>query len=164
MNKNKFILSTILLFLMSSCLTQRITTEMTSNALSYAISGQSEMDIYYRVGAPTSTIPTPDGGKILKYEWQSVGMLPTPNTTRSTTNFNGRVSSPYNPYGGTNFNGTVNTNSSSRSYTPYQNTSYLEVFLNKQGKCVNFQYKMPQYQLNQFYERFKSYIPPKSKK
>jgi hypothetical protein len=161
MKNLKLLILVLTLFVINSC---TVTSEMTSNAMSYAIMGKREMDIYYRVGSPTVIIQTPDGGKIMRYEWASVGMMPTPSMTRSTTNFNGNVSSPYNPYGGTYITGTVNTNSSSRSYTPYQKTSYLEVFLNKQGKCVHFQYKMPQYQLEEFYNRFKGYIPKESKR
>jgi hypothetical protein len=55
---------------------------------------------------------------------------------------------------------TINTETNDTKYKIYQvDKSFLEIFLNKDGKCVRFQQDMTKSQLEQFYEKFKKYIP-----
>lgn len=52
---------------------------MGKDAIHNATVGQNDETIYSRLGAPTKTISSDDGGKILVYEFYSQSMYLTPD-------------------------------------------------------------------------------------
>ena len=145
----------VLTILFSSCAT---INKMTNEAIHYAIVGQNEMIVYSRLGLPARTIQTPDGEKKLIYELHSRGMFTTPNKSRTTLTYSGDMGH-HDKHLNIHYS-SVDTRTNESIYTIYQeDTSFLEVFLNNEGNCVRFQHNMTRPQLEQFYERFKQYIP-----
>jgi len=152
--KNSFFLL-VLTILFSSCATLN---KMSNDAIYHAIVGQDETTVYKRLGMPARTIPTPDGGKKMIYEYQNRGMFTTPNKSRLTFTYSGEMANQ-EPHLNWKYS-SVNTETNAPKYTVYQeDTSLLEVFLNNEGQCVRFQHNMTKRQLEQFYERFNKYTP-----
>ena len=140
--------------LFHSCAT---TNKMTDEAFHYAIVGQNEKTLYFRVGKPTSITSTSDGGKVMIYEYYSKGMYSTPYKSKITYN------PEINKIGereGLTFNSGTNTATNDPKFTIYdQNISYLKLYLEKQGNCVRFEQNLPKEQLEMYYEQFKRYLP-----
>lgn len=150
--------SNLLLFLAilySSCTS---INKMSNEAIHHAIIGQNEMIVHSRLGLPVRTIQTQDGEKKLIYELHSNGMFTTPYKSRLTFNYSGDMANQ-EPHLNWQYS-SINTETNKDKYTIYQeDTSFLEVFLNNEGHCVRFQHNMTRPQLEQFYKRFKQYIP-----
>ena len=129
------------------------TTKMTNIEFSDALVGQNEMNIYSKLGPPTRTVTSSDGGKIMIYEFYTKGMFLTPNKSKVTYKTN---KDTFGNKSGLTFNSGVNTVTNDPKYTIYQkNVSYLKVFLDKQGNCYRFDQDLPQEQLDIYHERFK---------
>ena len=131
---------------------------MSNEAIHYAIVGQNEKMVYSRLGIPARILPTSDGGKKLIYEFHNRGMVTTPNKSKLTFNYSGDMADQ-DPHLNWQYSN-VNTKTNDDKYAIYQeDTSVLEVFLNKEGQCTRFQHNLSKMQLEPFYERFKKYIP-----
>ena len=131
--------------------------KMTNNAIHYAIVGQNEMTVFKRLGVPAKTVATSDGEKKLIYEYYSKGMFTTPYDSRVTYS---QKKDAFGNSEGLIIHGGVNTVTNDPKYTIYEkDVSYLEVFLDKEGKCVRFQQNLQKKQLEMLYEQFKKYIP-----
>jgi hypothetical protein len=147
-----FILLTIMF---SSCIS---VNRLSNEAIYHAVVGQDEHIIFNRLGMPTETQRTPDGGKKLIYELHSKGMVSNPNKSKLTFNRSGDMANQ-DPHLNWKYS-TVNTETNDPKYKIYQiDKSFLELFLNNDGQCVSFQQNMTNPQLKHFYERFKKYIP-----
>ena len=143
-----------LAILFGSCSTS---IRMVNEAFNHALVGQDELTVYSRLGPPTRTIPTSDGGKILVYEFYSKGMFETPYISKIT--YNPKENAVGERQGFT-FNSGVNTATNDPKYTLYQNdVSYLKILLNNKGTCVNFEQNLDRDQLERYYQYFKSYNP-----
>lgn len=144
----------ILTILFISCATSN---RMTNKAIHHAIIGQNEKTIYSRLGIPTRTIPSPDQGKIMIYEYYAKGKFTTPYN--SSVNYNSDMDLLGNREGFT-FTSVVNTVTNDTKYTIYDtNVSYLKIYLNNQKNCVKFEQNLPREQFEIFYENFKHYLP-----
>lgn len=152
--KNPMILL-VLTIMFNSCTS---INRLTNKAIFHAVAGQNENDIYSRLGMPTETQRTPDGGKKLIYELHSKGMVSNPNKSKLTFNYLGDMANQ-EPHLNWKYS-TINTETNDPKYKIYNvDKSFLELILNNDGKCVRFQQNMTKSQLEQFYERFKKYIP-----
>ena len=152
--KNSLILI-VLIIMFSSCTS---INRLSNEAIYHAVVGQNENIIYNRLGMPTETQRTPDGGKKLIYELHSKGMVSNPNKSKLTFNYSGDMANQA-PHLNWKYS-TINTKTNDPKYKIYPvDKSFLELFLNKDGKCVRFQQNMTKPQLEQFYKRFKKYIP-----
>ena len=60
------------------------TNKMARESLHHPLVGQNESTIYSRLGPPTKTLTSSDGGKVLIYEHNSKGMFLTPNKSKIT--------------------------------------------------------------------------------
>jgi len=150
MKKSTFFL--VITFIFNSCAT---TNKMIDEAFHDALIGQNEMTIYARVGKPTSIAPGPDGGKIIIYEFSSKGMYSTPY--KSSVTYNTKKDITGNRQGWT-YTSNVNTVTNDPKYTVYPtNVSYLNIYLDKQGNCFQFEQNLPQEQLDIYHERFKHF-------
>lgn len=131
--------------------------KMTNNAIYHSIVGQNEMTVYKRLGVPANTVSTSDGGKKLIYEYYGKGMYATPYKSRVI--YNPKKDALGNSEG-LIIHGGANTVTNDPKYTIYEkDVPFLEVFLDKEGKCVRFQQNLPKKQLEILYEQFKKYIP-----
>ena len=145
----------VLTFIFSSCTS---INRLSNKAIYQAVVGQNENVIYNRLGMPTETQRTPDGGKKLIYELHSKGMVSNPNKSKLTFNYSGNMANQ-EPHLNWKYS-TINTVTNDPKYKIHQiDKSFLEIFLNKDGECIRFQQNMTKSQLEQFYERFKKYIP-----
>lgn len=114
----------LLLLVMTILFASCATTKMTDKEFRNALVGQNEMNIYSRLGPPTKTITTSDGGKIMVYEFYSKGMFLTPNKSKVTYSAKKDLSGNRE---GLTFNSGVNTVTNDPQYTIYQkNVSYLK--------------------------------------
>ncbi len=131
---------------------------LSNEAIYHAVVGQYENDIYNRLGMPTETQRTPDGGKKLIYEMHSKGMVSNPNKSKLTFNYSGDMVNQQ-PHLNWKYS-SVNTDSNAPEYKIYQvETSLLEVFINNEGQCIGFQHNMTKEQMERLYKQFKKYIP-----
>ena len=130
---------------------------MADEVFQNAIAGQNEMTIYSRVGRPTSITPTPDGGKVMIYEYYSKCMYTTPYKSKVTYSSKQDITGNRE---GLTFNSGTNTATNDPKYTIYEkNVSYLKVYLDKKGNCVRYEQNLPKEQLEMYYEQFKRYLP-----
>ena len=130
---------------------------MTDEVFNNAIVGQNEMTIYSRVGKPTSITLTPDGGKIMIYEYYSKGMYTTPYKSKVTYNPEMNINGNRE---GLTFNSGTNTATNDPRFTIYEkDISYLKLYFDKQGNCIRFEQNLPKEQLEMYYEQFKRYLP-----
>jgi len=145
----------VLIILISSCAT---INRMSNEAIHHAIVGQNEMIVRSRLGLPVRTIQTPEGDKKLIYEFHSRGMFTTPYKSKLTFDYSGDMIN-HEPHLNWQYS-SINTETNKGKFTIYEeDTSLLEVFLNSEGYCVRFRHNMTKSQLEQFYKRFKQYIP-----
>lgn len=139
----------------SSC---KSISRLSNEAIYHAVVGQKENIIYNRLGMPTKTQRTPDGGKELIYERHSKGMVSNPNKSKLTFNYSGDMANQ-EPHLNWKFS-SINTDTNAPEYKIYQvETSFLEVFLNNEGQCVGFQHNLTKEQMEMLYEQFKKFIP-----
>ena len=152
--KNPLILI-VLTIMFSSCTSMN---RLSNESIYHAVVGQNENIIFNRLGMPTETKGTPDGGKILTYELRSKGMVSNLNKSKLTFNYSGDMVNQA-PHLNWKYS-TINTETNDPKYKIYQvDKSFLELSINKDGQCVSFQQNMTKPQLKQFYERLKKYIP-----
>ena len=150
MNKLLFLLVLTLLF--SSCST---TEKLSNEAIHNAIIGQNEQVVCSRLGVPARTVPAPNGGKIMIYEYYSKGMFLTPYKSSVTYNANRNIVGERE---GWTYTYNVNTAANDPKYTVYPTeVSYLKVYLDKQGNAVRIEHTLPQEQLEIYHERFKHF-------
>ncbi len=144
----------VLIIMVGSCTS---INRLNNEAIYHAVVGQNENDIYNRLGIATETQRTPDGGKRLIYELHSKGMVNNPNKSRLTFNYSGDMAHQ-EPHLNWKYS-TINTETNDSKYKIYNvDKSFLELILNKDGKCVRFQHDLNKAQLEQLYKSFKKYI------
>lgn len=152
--KNPLILI-VLTIMVGSCTS---INRLSNEAIYHAVAGQNENIIYNRLGMPTEAHRTPDGGKRLIYELYRKGMESNPNKSRLTFNYSGDMANQQ-PHLNWKYS-TINTETNDPEYKIYNvDKSFLELFLNKDGKCVRCQHNLNKSQLEQLYKSFKKYIP-----
>ena len=133
---------------------------MSNEAIQYAIVGQSKATVRSRLGMPSGTIKTPDGGEKLIYEFYSKGAPTNLNRSKVTVDVSGDMVNQ-EPHLNWQYS-SIDTRTNAKKYTSYQmDKSVLEVFFNPEGECVGFYQNMTKNQLEQIYEGFKKYIPEK---
>jgi hypothetical protein len=145
----------VLTIMFSSCIS---INRLSNEAIYHAFVGQNENIIYNRLGMPSETLRTSDGGKKMIYELHSKGMATNLNKSKLTFNYSGDMVNQA-PHMKWKYS-TVNTETNDPKYNIYQvDKSFLELLLNKDGECEGFQQNLTKSQSKQFYERFKKYIP-----
>lgn len=131
--------------------------KMTNKAFYYAAVGQTEKEVYSRVGTPSRIETSTEGDKILVYEVPSKGMFKYPNKSQVSVN-----PSP-NPSGqkySWSVNPSVNTTTNAAEYQDYAtNMTYLKIYLDKEGVCTRVEQNLQDPQLEFYYDRLKKYIP-----
>jgi len=131
---------------------------MSNEAIHHAIVGQNEMIVRSRLGFPVRSIQTQDGGKKFIYEMKSKGIFTNPDKSKVTFTYSGDMGHP-DQYLNVHYSN-VDTRTNEAGYKIYQeDISLLEVFLDDEGNCVGFQHNLTRPHLEQFYKRFKQYIP-----
>jgi len=148
----KILYRLIVLFLLVACST---TNNLYDETFDNALIGQSEMQVYSRMGPPSRTEAVSGGGKILVYEFDSKGMFLTPY--RSPIKYDASMNAVGEPQGWTLTFG-EHLVANNPQYTIYDTkVSYFKVFLNKKGICTRYEQNMPREQLDIYHERFKHF-------
>lgn len=133
------------------------TNKMARESLHHALVGQNESTIYSRLGPPTKTLTSSDGGKVLIYEHYSKGMFLTPDKSKVT--YSSRTDISGNREGFTYHSG-VNTVTNKPEYTIHQReVSVLKLYLDKDGSCVRYEQDLPREVLENYHERFRHFNP-----
>ncbi|RKD90177.1 hypothetical protein [Mangrovibacterium diazotrophicum] len=142
-------------FCVMACAT---TTKLANKAISNGIVGQNESTINSRLGYPVRTISKPNGEKTLVYEYYSRSGYKAPANVKSKSF---RVDE-FGHQSGLDIGDVISTltyDSSNAISGKY--TTYLEVYLDKQGNCVGFEHNLTKEQLQLLREQFKRYQPTK---
>ena len=131
---------------------------LAEKAFYHALVGQNEMTIYSRLGAPTNVIATTDGGKLLKYEFYGKGLLiPLSHSGVAEESYTATIK---NKKTGAVYNIVTNPETAVSEYSNYQtDIASLNVFIDKHGKCVNYEQNLPKEQLEYYYDQLRKYIP-----
>lgn len=131
------------------------TTRLTNRAIGYALITEKENTVEARLGLPARTIPLPHGEKVLIYEYYSY----MPDGRRDKRSKSYRVDE-YGESHGFEIADVFNTmayDSQDAFYDRY--TNYLEVYLDSDGYCVDFNHNLNKEQLKFLYGLFKRYGP-----
>lgn len=148
----KLIFLAVLAILINSCAT---TSKTANKEINNAIIGQNEIFILKNLGMPTRVEHTPDGRKVMIYEFLSKGMYLTPN--KSAITYNSKKDITGNRQGWT-YKSNANTVTNDPKYTIYpSNASYFRITIDKQGNAVRIEHNLPQEQLEVYHERFKHF-------
>lgn len=151
----------ILLFLFtvlfSSCTTMQ---KMSNEAIHYAIVGKNMKVVGDRLGLPSQITNAPNNEKIMIYEAQSQGL------SYYTSNSNGsmqNVSDKPKSEGGITINPSASASSTptTNNYASYEKIWYFKVYINDKGICYKTEENLTPEQLDEYYERFKQYVPKK---
>ena len=146
----------IVIIFFSSCAT---INELGNEAIHHAIVGQNMKVVRDRLGLPTKIISAPDGEKRMLYEYQNMDLVHYSdqfNTNVPYAGYKPRKNSFYfNPYA------KANNMIYENYYRVPENKWLFKVFINKQGYCYKVYMNLSPEQLEQYYERFKHYIPNK---
>ncbi len=150
--------NTFLLIVLSVCIVAcTSTTRLTNKAISYALVTQKENVAQALLGPPARTVPLPDGGKVLVYEYYSYEFV----GRRDPRSKSYRVDE-FGDSHGFEIDDVFNTLAyDSRDATYDRNSNYLEVYLDSDGYCVDFSHNLNKEQLQLLYDQFKRYAPEK---
>ena len=144
----------VICILFSLCNTPK---KLANKAFHNALIGQNEMTIYSRIGMPTSTAKTFNGGKILMYEFFSMERFPTVNNFKPE-DYDRGIS--FTSKSGAFYEIPFKPEFKNRKNMTYQEkVTSLMVFLDRHGKCIRFEHNLPKERLEFYYERLKAYIP-----
>ena len=151
--KNLLTLALFLLFLAGCSGLEK----MTNKAFYYAAVGQTEKEVYSRVGTPSRIETTTEGEKILVYEVPSKGMFKYPNKSQLSVKADPKLNGQKYSW---SVNPSVNTTTNAAEYQDYAtNMTFLKIYLDKDGVCTRVEQNLQDPQLEFYYDRLKKYIP-----
>lgn len=151
--KDLFFSLAIIIFL-SSCATIH---ELSSEAIYHALVGQNMRVVGDRLGLPSKILPAPNEEKIMLYEYLKADIIHYSNQSNASLHNTG-----YNPARGSFY---VNPSAKANSmifenfYRVPENKWLFKIFINNQGYCYKILQNLSPEQMEQYYERFKHYIP-----
>ena len=153
----KIVLLPVLLFLITACSTQK---KMINQAFYYGVMGQKENEVYARVGLPSKSYHTEDGGKVLVYEVPEIRMDGYSKNTEQgvTPRYNEKGKRVYDA----DMTKVVSAQSNAKLFSKYgTHMSNLCIYLDDEGICNRIDQNLPKVQLEYYYDRLKKYIPEK---
>ncbi len=138
-----------------SCTTS---SKLSSEAIRYAIVGQKMRVVGDRLGLPTKIINAPEGEKIMVYElrnrgsayYQSQANASMPNVDTKPRESRALIIDP---------TASASSVPTTNNYTTYEVAGFLKVYINKEGFCYKVEEKLTPGQMEEYYQRFKQYIP-----
>jgi len=153
----KIIQLTICALLLGACSSLN---KMTNEAFYHAVVGQTEKVVYARVGSPSKTYVTEDGGKVLVYE------VPEKSFAGYSKNIQPALTRDFDDHGKPDYDVDIwqltSAASDANKYAEYNmNITGMKIYFNKRGICTRVDQSLPKPQAEYYYHRLKKYVPEK---